>query len=143
MVGIASRCPFEGIVMVAYATFFLYLRFAGSLHSASYENPLQMKLFRASALRFRHKSPKSKGFYALEMTCTRRMIIHLFVISTGENLFFFSALRLSSLMTYPHFCKKWMEGQISLCFKSLICQIAIERSVTKSKDLLGFLLILL
>ena len=128
----------------------------------------------------------------------KRLAIPLFVISTGENLwflewrnlFFFSALclsswefnfpfrlsewngahgeicvflfwrcagslgyardwhwvggclflRLSSLMTYPHFCKKWMEGQISLCFKSLICQIAIERSVTESKDLLRGLL---
>ena len=48
--------------------FFFMDACAGSLHSASYENPLQMKLFRASALRFRHKSPKSKGFYAIEIT---------------------------------------------------------------------------
>ena len=50
MVGIASRCPFEGIVMVAYATFFLYLRFAGSLDFARDDKGLREWLFLCGAI---------------------------------------------------------------------------------------------
>ena len=37
-------------------------------HSASLRKLVSKKLLRATALDFRHKSPKSMGFYVLEMT---------------------------------------------------------------------------
>ena len=78
-----SLCDYKPVVV----KFILLLisprqRYYLSRRPFDYENSLLKKLLHATALSFRHKSPKSMGFYALEMTRDGILRIKIMVLIT-------------------------------------------------------------
>ncbi len=95
MVGIASRYPFEGIVLVAKATFFLYLRFARSLDYA--RDDKQLRDWLSPRLSFRPEK--------------------IFDFWSGEIFSFFHFLTLLSSWEYyyPFRLSEWNEAHGEIC----------------------------